>query len=97
IPFSPTRAHHLRRNWPRRLQSAVLQNLIPAAVVFGRLLWRARDPKLRREYCRRLAGLLRARRDPGPSMFYVIKCAMHHHHYTLARQMAKGSMLVNTI
>jgi hypothetical protein len=94
-PFSPTRALHLRRNWPRRLESA-LTNVVQSGVVFGRLLWHVRDHRLRREYCRRLVGLLKARQDFGLILYYVLKCAMHYHHYTLARQMVRESRVINT-
>jgi hypothetical protein len=48
------------------------------------------DPALRREYRRRVARLLRVRRDPTLLLFYLIKCAMHYHHHTLARQLGQG-------
>ena len=30
------------------------------------------------------------RRDPGILLFYVLKCAMHYHAYTMAKEMASG-------
>ena len=45
---------------------------------------------LRREYRRRLGRLLRARPDPNVVLDYLVKCAMHYHHHTLAGQMASG-------
>jgi hypothetical protein len=40
--------------------------------------------------------MLRRRPDPGLLFISVIKCAMHHHHDTMSRQMAEQRSLVNT-
>jgi len=55
------------------------------------------DKKLRREYRRRIARVMRVRPDPTVLFIYVIKCAMHYHHYTMARSMQQqGAELMNT-
>ena len=54
-----------------------------------RLMLGIPEASLRREYRRRIWGLWRARRDPGLPQIYVIKCAIHFHLHTLARQMAE--------
>jgi len=47
------------------------------------------DATLRREYRRRIVRLLKVRRDPVVLFVYLIKCAAHYHHYTMATQMAR--------
>jgi hypothetical protein len=55
------------------------------------------EAHLRNEYRRRLGRLLRRRREPAVLFSYMIKCAMHYHHYTMARQMlAEESRIVNS-
>jgi hypothetical protein len=54
------------------------------------------DPALRREYRRRILGMVRARRDPAVLFGYVLKCAMHYHHCRMGRDMVRdGSPIVN--
>jgi radical SAM superfamily enzyme YgiQ (UPF0313 family) len=65
-----------------------LEYLGLAIGLFIRLMWKIPDPALRREYRHRLLRLLRVNRDPSVLFVYVIKCAMHYHHYTLANSMA---------
>ena len=65
-----------------------------AVVLFARLMRGVPDPALRREYRRRVMGLLRERRDPALLFGYVLKCAMHFHHHTMARQMTRGALPV---
>ncbi len=48
------------------------------------------DPKLRKEYRRRLWRLLKVRRDPGLILIQLIKSAMHYHAHTMAKEMASG-------
>ena len=55
------------------------------------------EPHLNRHHPLLLRNaLVNARKDFGLIMYYVIKCAMHYHHYTLARQMVTKSSVVNT-
>ena len=59
-------------------------------MLFGRLLRGIPEVPLRREYRRRLWRLVKARPDANLALLYVIKCALHYHHHTMARQMARG-------
>jgi len=88
-PFSAgMHRYHLRYPWRRLSES--LKDLARAAALFARLMRRVPEPGLRREYRRRLARLLQERPDPHLVFLYTIKCAMHYHHCTMARQMAQG-------
>ena len=65
--------------------------------LFARLMWTIPDPMLRKEYRRRILRLLRVNRDPTVLFVYVIKCAMHFHHYTLSTNMSdRRSTVINT-
>ena len=54
-------------------------------------------PLLHKKATMPVTGLpLLARRDPAVLFGYVLKCAMHYHHYRMAREMAgDGSRLLN--
>jgi radical SAM superfamily enzyme YgiQ (UPF0313 family) len=65
--------------------------------LLARLMWTIPHLSLRKEYLRRIAKLLRVNRDPSVLFVYVIKCAMHFHHYTLSRNMSdRSTAVVNT-
>jgi len=65
--------------------------------LLARLTWKVGDATLRREYLRRIWRLVRARRDPSILWLSVVKCALHYHAHTMARQMVEGqSPVVNT-
>ncbi len=89
------RARYWRRHPWQRLK-AQARFLLRSAGLFTRLMRRVPDAALRREYRRRIWGVWRARRDPGLLQIYVIKCAIHFHHHTMARQMAEGRGPVRT-
>jgi hypothetical protein len=94
--FAPARARHWRGHpWARfRRQST---HLVRAAVLSARLMRRVADPALRRRYRREIRTQFFRRRDPGFLLGFVIRCALHYHHHTLARQMAKDRRhLVNS-
>jgi radical SAM superfamily enzyme YgiQ (UPF0313 family) len=95
IPFSEPRTRYLRSH-PWRQLLVHLRELTQTAGLCARLLWHIPEARLRLEYLRRLGRLLRVRRDPGLLLLYTIKCAMHYHHYRLARQMAGGRSMVNS-
>jgi radical SAM superfamily enzyme YgiQ (UPF0313 family) len=62
-----------------------------------RLMWTIPQQGLRREYRKRVWRLVRVNRDPSVWFVYVIKCAMHYHHYKLSRSMSESrSSVVNT-
>ena len=65
-----------------------LKDMARSAVLYRRLMRRVPDAALRDEYRRRIGRLLRAKRDPAVLFVYLIKCAMHYHHYTMSQQMA---------
>jgi radical SAM superfamily enzyme YgiQ (UPF0313 family) len=89
MPHLAARARHRRtRPWQRLRHNA--RTLAEALVLFGRILRHVPDAKLRRVYRQRLFKLLRTRREPGLVMYYALKCALHYHAYTMARQMANG-------
>jgi hypothetical protein len=96
-PFAPARARYWRSHPLRRLE-AQATNLARAVVLYRRLMRQVADPRLRRRYRREIGEQLRLRRDPGHLFGYVIRCAMHYHHHTLAAQLAQpqGSLLVNS-
>jgi radical SAM superfamily enzyme YgiQ (UPF0313 family) len=75
------------RHHPWQGFKARAADLVRAAVLQVRLLWRVPDSALRGEYVRRIARLLRVRRDPAVLVHYLVKCAMHYHHHRMARQM----------
>ena len=81
-------ANHWREHFSARTV-AQTKYLARSAFLFYQLMRRVTDPVLRREYRRRIAGLLRTRREPIKVLAYLYKCATHYHYYTLARQMAE--------
>ncbi len=65
--------------------------------LLARLMWTIPQASLRKEYRKRIVRLIRVNRDPSVLFVYVIKCAMHYHHYTLSTNMSdKRSTVVNT-
>jgi radical SAM superfamily enzyme YgiQ (UPF0313 family) len=89
-PYFAARARYRRwRPW-QRLRVNV-RTLVEATVLLSRILRQVSDPNLQRIYRQRVLHLLRHRRDAGLLMHYVIKCAMHYHHYTMAERMASGA------
>ncbi len=83
-----------RRRWWRQHPWSRLKeqtaSAVRSAVLFGRLMRKVPDARLRREYRQRFARLLRQRPDPSLATLYLIKCAMHYHHYTMARHLIDG-------
>ena len=86
-------ARYWRRHPWQRLKARVT-DLLRAAVLQARLLWRLPDWALRGEYLRRMGRLLKVRRDPVVLVHYLVKCAMHYHHHEMARQMASARATV---
>jgi hypothetical protein len=81
--------NYWRRNRWAWLKSQV-RNLITAVVLFRRLMQWVPEVKLRQEYRRRIGRLLKARRAPNVFIVYLLKCALHYHQHTMAKQMALG-------
>ena len=81
----------LIRYWhrhPWKWLKGVARNVVTAAVLYRRLMRGIPEAALRKEYRKRLRRLLWARPDSNLLILYLIKCAMHYHQYTMARQMA---------
>jgi radical SAM superfamily enzyme YgiQ (UPF0313 family) len=94
--FAAMKAYYRRHPW-RRITDH-LKNLALAFGLFARLMSRIPEPALRREYRRRFAGMLRRRPEPLLLFLYAVKCAMHYHHFIMAREMSSedGARLVNS-
>ncbi len=93
--WARTRNAYWRKHLWRKLKSQSVDAVL-AAGLFLRLMKNIPDPELRRIYRRRMSTMALRRPDPSLLFICVIKCAMHYHHYTMARQMAEQSSLVNT-
>ncbi len=63
--------------------------LARALVLLRRLMTQVPDEQLRRIYLRQALKTFRRRPDPTVLFVYLIKCAMHYHHYVLARDLAQ--------
>ena len=69
-------------------RAIVMPNLVPPITTV----------KAAREYRKRMWRLIKVRPDPSLAVLYLLKCALHYHQYTMARQMAAGhSPVYNTI
>lgn len=94
-PFAPARARYWKRH-PIARAKGQAKNLVRAAALFVRLMRRVGDPDLRARYRRELREQGLSRGDPGFAFGYLVRCAMHYHHLTLAREMTRhGSRVVN--
>jgi radical SAM superfamily enzyme YgiQ (UPF0313 family) len=85
---APARARYWRRH-PLARAKGQMSNAIRTAALFARLMHRVEDAELRRWYRREMARQLRTHPDPAHLFAYLIRCALHYHHYTLARDMAR--------
>jgi len=93
--FAAMHRHHRRHPWLRTGEAA--KDAGRAIGLYARLMRGVPERALRREYRKRLIGLLRERPDPHLLFLYTVKCAMHYHHYVMARQMASNrSAVVNS-
>ena len=89
--FSALRDYHRQYTWQGFGES--VKNLSRAFGLFGRLMHHVSERSLRREYRGRIVRLLQRRPDPHLLFLYTIKCAMHYHHYTMAREMKTGKSI----
>ncbi len=65
--------------------------------LFIRLMSRVPEAELRREYRRRLWGLIKVHRRPGFVLGYLFHMAMHYHAYSLAKRVANPELqLINS-
>jgi hypothetical protein len=96
MPYGRGRARYWRHH-PWQWLKAQAANWLWAGVLLARLMSSVPDPALRREYRRRVWGVLKARRDPAVLVYYLLKCAMHYHAQKMARRMAdRPNALVNS-
>ena len=93
IPFSRGIVKYWRRHPWHWLRSQT-KNAVTAAVLYWRLMHGVPEARLRREYRRRMRRILLARPDPNLLIYYLFKCFLHYHQYTMAQQMALGSSKV---
>jgi hypothetical protein len=91
------RANQYWRRHPWRWATVKGRFLVQALGLLARLSRGIPEPRLRREYLRRVWSLLKVRRDPDVLWIYVTKCLLHYHAHTMARHMMEGlSPVVNT-
>ena len=87
--FARTRNAYWRQHpWVKRKSQSVYA--LGAIVLFLRLMWNVRDPKLRGIYRHRMATILRRRPDPEVLFICAVKCALHYHQYEMSRQIFEG-------
>ncbi|TMQ33443.1 MAG: B12-binding domain-containing radical SAM protein [Planctomycetota bacterium] len=82
------------RRHPWHWLKSQVRNAVTAGVLYWRLMHGVTEARLRREYRRRLRRFLLARPDPNLLIFYLFKCFLHYHQYTMTQQMALGSSKV---
>ncbi len=94
--FSQTRAAYWRRH-PWSWLKGNATHLARSAVIYRQLMRGVPEAALRREYRRRILGLLRSRRDPVVLFVYLLKCVIHYHLDNMVRNMdVEQHRLVNT-
>jgi radical SAM superfamily enzyme YgiQ (UPF0313 family) len=89
IPFNQAVRKYWRRH-PWHWLKCQARNAVTAGVLYRRLMHGVPEARLRQEYKRRIRRLLRSRPQPNLLIFYIFKCFLHYHQYTMARQMALG-------
>lgn len=94
--LSKTRTKHWRKHplvWLRENT----WHLVRATGIYLQLMRMVPEPELRREYRKRLLGLLRKRPDPVIAFIYLIKCAIHYHVHKMTAQMeSRTRQVVNS-
>jgi radical SAM superfamily enzyme YgiQ (UPF0313 family) len=94
--FSQTRAAYWRRH-PWSWVKGNATHLARSALIYLQLMRGVPEAALRREYRRRIAGLLRKRRDPVVLFVYLLKCAIHYHLHAMIQNMGvEQRSIVNT-
>jgi radical SAM superfamily enzyme YgiQ (UPF0313 family) len=93
MPYSQTRSKYWKQH-PWRGFKAGAAMLVRGMVLFSRLMRRIPDPELRAEYRRRIWKMLKVRREPAVLFIYVVKCAMHYHHYRMTQDMSRAGAVV---
>jgi hypothetical protein len=65
-----------------------------SAFIFAQLMRIVPDPRLRTVYRRELGKFLRQWPSAALVFGYLMKCVMHFHHHTMARDMLEGRTAV---
>jgi radical SAM superfamily enzyme YgiQ (UPF0313 family) len=91
--FGVERGQYWRRHWWQWLKAESLM-AARSVGIWLELMRSVPDVRLRRAYRRYLLRLLRQRRDPEVLFVFLVKCAMHYHHYTMAKQMAAEPLAI---
>jgi radical SAM superfamily enzyme YgiQ (UPF0313 family) len=86
---APARARYWRSHRWRRLKGTTL-DAARAAFIFVQLMRLVPDARLRRIYRREVWNFLRQRPSAALAFGYLLKCVMHFHHHTIARDMLEG-------
>lgn len=90
---APARSRYWRTHRWSGLRGRAL-DAARAAIIFVQLMRIVPDPGLRGIYRREIGNLLRTRPSASLLFGYVLKCVMHFHHHTLARDMLEGRTAV---
>jgi len=94
--FGTGRARYWRKH-PWMGFKGLARHVAASAYLYWRLMRGVPDADLRRQYRRRIWRMLKVRRDPVVLFVYLIKCAAHYHHYTMATRMGqRQTELVNS-
>ena len=86
--FAECQTSYLRDHPWKRLK-AQTTNLVRSTYIAWQLLYNIPDRRLRAEYRRRMGRFVKYRRDPAVLFVFMVKCAAHYHHYTMAKQMSE--------
>lgn len=93
--FGMTRSAYWRRHrWAWLKAEALLATR--SLLLYTQLMRGVPNAELRREYRHRFWRLIKARRDPVVWFAFLIKCLMHYHHFTMAKEMRQHQAPVNT-
>jgi hypothetical protein len=84
--FAPSYARYLEEH-PAARWAAKAKYLLRSAFVYYQLMRRVPDETLRQEYRQRIRRLVREKAEPPFVFAYLMKCLMHYHHQTMAKQM----------
>jgi hypothetical protein len=90
---APARTRYWRTHRWQAVKGKVL-DAARAAFLFVQLMRIVPDARLRRTYRQELRNLLRQRPSAALVFGYVMKCVMHFHHHTMARDMLEGRTAV---
>jgi radical SAM superfamily enzyme YgiQ (UPF0313 family) len=96
MPFAPARARYWQDHPLARVKGQAF-NLARAIGLYVRLMRRVEDESLRKRYRREVMREFLLHRDPGRLFGYVVRCALHYHHYSFSQQMVRHQdALVNS-